>query len=398
MTEARAPQPNGADAGTAFLGAAEKPASNAAFMNIEMLPAGHGDCLWIEYGQGDRSNLVLVDCGTDSTYKRVLKPRFERRKQALESAGLFVELFILTHIDDDHIGGGIELLKEAKALGLTFGDVWFNGWKHIASFLGAVQGEQFSELIQQNKLKWNAWLKGKTIVVPDQGPLPTCTLPGGMVLTLLSPDRIKLQKLAKDWDKDVRSDDKAKARGLLPGAGGFLFLGDNDAQPKRSDSTDVPTLLKAPFDEDDAPHNGSSITVLAEFAGKSLLLGADVHPALLTASIDRLLRARKKDRLRLDAFKLPHHGSQNNLDQDVLDRLDCRNYLISTDGTVFHHPDNEAIARVIRYGRTGTARPRLWFNYESDENRAWKDSKLQEEQAYDATYPAPNAPGVSLRL
>ena len=393
---------NGADPDVGFLGAAAKPkGADAAFLTIEMLPAGHGDCLWIEYGQGDRSNLVLVDCGTDGTYRRVLKPRIERRKQALGSAGLFVELFILTHIDDDHIGGGIELLKEAKALGMTFGDVWFNGWKHISDFLGAVQGEQFSELIVQNRLKWNAWLKGRTIVVPDQGPLPTCTLPGGLVLTLLSPDRIKLQKLAKDWDKDVRSDDKAKPKGLLPGAGGFLFLGDG-AKAKRSDSTDVPTLLNAPFDEDDAPHNGSSITVLAEYAGKSLLLGADVHPLLLAASIDRLMRARKmdptKDRLRLDAFKLPHHGSQNNLDRGVLDRIQCSNYLVSTDGTTFHHPDNEAIARVIRYGRTGNARPRLWFNYESDENRPWKDPKLQQQHAYDTTYPPPNTTGVSLRL
>ncbi|MEO8937952.1 MAG: hypothetical protein ABI277_15655 [Burkholderiaceae bacterium] len=47
---------------------------------------------------------------------------------------------------------------------------------------------------------------------------------------------------------------------------------------------------------------------------------------------------------------LPHHASQNNIDQSVLDAVDCQNYLVSTNGSVFGHPDNEAIARVI-WGR-----------------------------------------------
>ncbi len=84
---------------------------------------------------------------------------------------------------------------------------------------------------------------------------------------------------------------------------------------------------------------------------------------------------------------LPHHGSQNNIDQSVLDLVDCQNYLVSTNGSVFGHPDNEAIARVIQFGRYGTTRPRLWFNYESDENSASKDPGPQQKDAYDTVYP-----------
>ena len=379
-----------------FLGTAAgtKPAATAgAFLSIEMLPAGHGDCLWIEYGQGAARHRVLVDCGSDSTYAHALKPRIERSKQESRSANaLAFELLILTHIDEDHIGGGIELLKDAKAQGLSFGDIWFNGWKHIAEFLGALQGEQFSELLVRGGFRWNQWTKGERIVVPDTGPLPSCTLPGGMVLTLLSPNKQKLAKLAQKWSKDVtklaNDPTRPEYKGLVPGGGGFL--GDSAAAGSRSTSTDIDRLLKAGFAEDRAPHNGSSITLLAEFAGKSVLLGADAHPQLLAASIDRLLRARKmdptQDRLRLDAFKVPHHGSQNNLDKAVLDLVDCRNYLISTDGTGFHHPDNEAIARVIAFGRHGTSRPRLWFNYDSEDNRAWKAAALQQRHAYDTEY------------
>ena len=397
--------PAATDAPTPFLGAtATKKAADTAFLSLEMLPANHGDCLWLEYGQGAERHVVLIDCGTGSTYRSCLKARIERKKKEAGSTGLFLELFILTHIDADHVGGGIELLKDAKDLGVTFGDVWFNGWKHISGFLGAVQGEQFSELIERNGLKWNAWLGGQAIVVPDQGPLPTCTLPGGLVLTLLSPDAAKLQRLAQKWKKDVAADPDAKKKDLQPGGGGFLFLGDDGGHGSHTASTDVPMLLKAPFTEDVAPHNGSSITVLAEFAGKSVLLGSDVHPQLLASSIERLLRSRKKDpakdRLKLDAFKLPHHGSQNNLNRRVLDLVDCPNYLVSTDGSTFHHPDNEAIARVVAYGRHGATRPTLWFNYESDENRAWKDPGLQERNDYGTVYPTagPQDQGLVIRV
>ena len=43
---------------------------------IDMLPAGHGDCLWIEYGSKEESKRILIDGGTTGTYKR-LKTRFE---------------------------------------------------------------------------------------------------------------------------------------------------------------------------------------------------------------------------------------------------------------------------------------------------------------------------------
>jgi beta-lactamase superfamily II metal-dependent hydrolase len=380
-----------------FLGKAApaKPvAARDAFLSVEMLPAGHGDCLWIEYGQGGTRHRVLVDGGSDSTYTSAIKPRIERAKADLHSPGaLEFELMILTHIDEDHIGGAIELLKNAKTQGLKFGDIWFNGWKHIAEFLGALQGEQFSELLEKGAWPWNRWTQGQRIVVPASGPLPTCTLPGGMLLTLLSPTAPKLAKLAQKWKKDItlltNDPKKPQFKGLVPGGGGFLG-GKTAGAGGRSTSTDVDQLLKTPFTEDDAPHNGSSITVLAEYAGKSVLLGADAHPLLLAASLDLLMRARRldptKDRLHVDAFKVPHHGSQNNIDPGVLKLLDCRNYLISTDGTTFDHPDNEAIARLIAYGRHGDLRPRLWFNYESEDNRPWKDVALQKQRAFDTTY------------
>ena len=38
-----------------------------SFFDIEMLPAGHGDCLWIEYGDESATHRWLIDCGTQPT-------------------------------------------------------------------------------------------------------------------------------------------------------------------------------------------------------------------------------------------------------------------------------------------------------------------------------------------
>jgi|KBSSwiStaDraftv2_1062776.scaffolds.fasta_scaffold25870_7 hypothetical protein len=51
-----------------------------AFFRIEMLPAQHGDALWIEYGSGSDTNRILIDGGTIKTYPFLAKRLRERCK------------------------------------------------------------------------------------------------------------------------------------------------------------------------------------------------------------------------------------------------------------------------------------------------------------------------------
>ena len=84
-------------------------------------------------------------------------------------------------------------------------------------------------------------------------------------------------------------------------------------------------------------------------------------------SVRKLLRQRGVDRLKLDALKVSHHASQNNLSKDLLALIDCKRYCISTNGDYFCHPDREAIGRIIKYGG---ARPELSFNYRTPLQRS----------------------------
>ena len=358
----------------------EQASTGEPFLTIEMLPAGHGDSLWLQYGQGQSTSRVLIDCGTDSTYQR-LKQRVLLQPENQRD----FELFILSHIDADHIGGAIPFFND-QTLGVRFADVWFNGWKHLPSDkLGAKQGEIFSTLIQQYKLPWNQWRNGGPIML-DSDELPVCELPGGMSLTLLSPTQDKLATLAKKWKAEIEK------LGLTAGkATDFTqFLGTTP-----STSTDVDKLADAPFKTDAAAPNGSSIAVLAEYQGKSILLGADAHAPMLVASIQKLLKQRGVERLKVDAFKVSHHASQNNLNIDLMKLLDCRHYLISTNGDHFNHPDRQAIGRIIHYGGE---RPTLYFNFRTKLNDVWEQKALQEKYGYAAFYPEAGQSGLLVRL
>jgi beta-lactamase superfamily II metal-dependent hydrolase len=390
-THEDAAQPSSPSAGTLGRPAGKKrrarPAENA-FLDVQMLPADWGDCLWIEYGTDPRRpSRVLVDCGTRGTGARLLS-----RIDALPEADRQVELFILTHIDDDHIGGAIPFL-EAELGGLKVQDVWFNGYKHLAQFLGAEQGERFSSLIVRNGLPWNKWMDGKAIVI-EGDTLPEHTLPGGMKLTLLSPTVEKLDALRLRWEQELR------VKNLQPGAGvdpGQLMGADRDdllGADDHGDSTDVDAMAALPFKSDEAAPNGSSIAVLAEFEGKSILLGADAHPPVLEASIRRLLDARGGEQLTVGALKVSHHGSHGNTSPELLALLDCRQFLISTNGKKFNHPHRPTISRIIKSG----PHPQLSFNYVSkDKNDVWAREDLQDRYKYSATYPQ-GPQGLVIRL
>jgi beta-lactamase superfamily II metal-dependent hydrolase len=344
-------------------------------MRIEMLPAQDGDCLWIEYGDLSYPYRILVDGGTASTYK-FIKERIEALPRELRR----FDLVIISHIDSDHIGGVLRLLKRPPP-GLQIGDVWFNGFRHLPArgrSLSVRQAEEVTTMLEAGRFAWNRSFNEDTIHVPDDGPLPEKFLGNGMKLTLLSPYWGELQRLQITWEKAIESLREQEKKPLRSTKSG-LTLGQH---------LDIHELSETPFEEDLADANGSSIALLAEHKGTAVLLAADAFPKVLVNSINRLLRDRKQDNLRLDAFKVSHHGSKANTSHQLLDLLDCDKYLISTNGIKHGHPNPEAIARILQFGG---AEKELYFNYVTSFSEIWRNPNYQQEFNYRAYYPeSPN--------
>lgn len=355
-------------------------------LTIEMLPAAQGDCLWIEYGAKDDVRRVLIDGGTKGTYKAALRDRVA----ALPEAQRRFELLVVTHVDSDHIGGALELVRDTK-LGVKYGDIWFNGFKHLTKpdELGPAQGDLLTDAIEKQKLTWNAAFGGKAVVVPDEGDLPSFELAGGLKLTLLSPTRTQLAKLRPVWEKVTKRAGMVEGVEAEPDQEELAAQGPSDVL---GDDINVPALADTKFKPDGAEANGSSIALLLELDKKKLVLGADAHAPVLIASIQRLLGG-KKGKLRVDAVKLPHHGSRNNVSTDLIGLLDSGRYLFSTNGSIYKHPDREAVARVIQYGGE---RPSLFFNFRSTLNEVWDDAGLKKKYRYDAEYPPKGEAGIQI--
>jgi len=352
--------------------------------SIHMFPAGHGDCLWIEYGDPAAPHRVLIDGGVKETFADQLKPRIAD----LAPEDRHFELFVLTHIDADHIEGAIELIQD-RSLSVSYGDVWFNGWHHLpADQLSPRQGMEFSAAIRERDLPWNAAFDGNAVMVDEQQPtMPERTLPGGLKLTLLSPTTKMLIRLKRVWDAELRRS------GLLEDWEREFLGTEEEGDP--TESMDIDALAESRFKADGSKPNGSSIALLAEWEGRRVLLAGDAYAPVLRESVRLLARQRGEDRLALDAFKLPHHGSAKNLDNRLLAALTCPDYLISTNGDRFHHPDHKAIARILKHGG---ANPCLRFNCRSDENAVWEDEGLRRTHGYRVDYPDGPDAGLTVHL
>ncbi len=358
-------------------------------LSIEMLPARHGDCLWIEYGAGGPEHRILVDGGPGFTYKSL---RERIAKQPPEAR--YFELLVVSHIDADHIEGIIRLLGDA-ALGASFGDIWFNGWKQISGGMpapfGAESGEYLSALIPKLGLPWNRAF-GQTATKPGAAMRRDAPveLPGGAQLTLLSPSPPKLAKLRDAWQKELED------AGLEPDAPEEalerLKRSKRFAGVSFDTALDPAALAATPFAMDQAAANGSSIAFLLEAGGKRVLLLADAHPDVVIESIERLRGSQAK--LEVDAVKLPHHGSRNNVNAALVQLIAAERWLFSSDGTFFNHPDPEAVARVIE----GAQHPLLVFNYRSKRTAIWDDAQLMERFGYSVAYPAAGQAGLAITI
>jgi beta-lactamase superfamily II metal-dependent hydrolase len=366
---------------------------------IEMLPAAHGDALLVVYGEPGDLHHVLIDGGPLYAYRNkkfTERPTLSQRVRQIIDGGGALELMVITHIDADHIESPVKMLAN-KPPDLKIGDVWFNGWRHLKpqedDKLGPVQGEMLSALIQRKGLPWNEAFSGGAVAIKPKAALPVVRLPGGLKLTLLSPTTANLAALSKEWAKTLReegmdpdSPDQALERLTRSRLKPDDMLGDEEL--------DVESLAARPFSGDTGLPNGSSIAFLAEFDGKRCLFAADAHADVLQASIETLLQDQEATRLKLDAFKISHHGSKNNISKPLLDWLKCPRYLVSTNGAIFHHPDREAIARIIARG----GEPVICFNYRSDENAVWGEAKLQKQYGYEAVYGDEETGGLVIKL
>jgi beta-lactamase superfamily II metal-dependent hydrolase len=350
---------------------------------LTSLPAEDGDCFLLSYGTPQAPYHVLIDGGRAKTYVLL-----RRHLAVIAAAGGKIELLVLSHIDADHIEGLLSLAED-PAPPARIDEVWFNGFEQMTALetMGPAQGDRFSKALRGRGWTWNhRFADGMVHTQNDGSPRPV-TLPGGLALTILSPDLDKLRRMRREWEDWRDGEEKEVADVGRPGAPGGLEVLGRKPMPA---VLDIDALADTPDQFDDKAPNGSSIAFVAEWEGKRMLLSADAHPDLMMTALAPLAAAAPGGRYPVDLYKVSHHGSIGNTTRGLVDLLSCTRFLISTNGTRHGHPDPEAIAKLICHAPR--APKTLYFNYRQPRSTPWDNAQLKANHDYACVFPQASGP------
>jgi len=349
---------------------------------IELLPAGIGDSIWIEYGDPAKPRRIVIDGGPAPSYEQGLFARVARLKK--DDPKAIIDFFVVSHIDADHIDGAVILLQQAKEMGVQLGEIWFNAWPQIATpgpaTFAPEQGEFLGALIEKAGLrdKWNTRAGGKAIFLSETGPPREIPLEDNARLTLLSPGKTQIDRLRARWISAVRG------------------VGNTAEALKRLEERAQyrPPVLPPVFSggatpgRDRSAANGSCIAFLLEHDGAACVFAADAFPRVIAASLRRLSEARNPARpapIRVDAFKLSHHGGLANVSDELVSAVECSRWLVSTEGDD-HHP-NRKVAELIAKHAPGSE---FFCNYKTPITEGFADTSAS--PAWRTHYPDEGAP------
>jgi Metallo-beta-lactamase superfamily len=337
----------------------------AVAITLEVLPAAYGDAIWIECARAEHPWRMIVDGGPPEATSALAA-----KVEALDEP--IIDVVVVSHIDSDHIGGMLSLLERDD---ITVGDVWFNGLPQLPEEGEALQrsvaeGEDLIKLLsgitRAEPLPWNRVVDGKALATASDRTTRDIPIDNGPRITLLSPTPKRLVALRREWQQALERLQRGEPEEVEP---------PTPPEPL----TDLQALAEAETANDTSVPNGSSIAFLLEHRGASCLLGADALPTVPGGVLWALANARGGKPVAVDAVKLPHRGSQKNVSAKLLKLVSSKNYVVSTNGEHFGHPDDVALARAVVAGGRGTA----VVNYApTAETQRWTDADLHDRYGF----------------
>lgn len=326
-------------------------------MKIKFLKAFNGDSIWVSYLHENVPVNILIDGGIGNTYRDKLKRTGELYATIEEIKKLdeYIDLLILTHFDDDHIGGILRWLNNDKLAPSLIKNVWFNSGKEIAKELKLKENEDLNiDIIEgeddfytstkqgikfENYLIKNGLWNGRVIKQGDNIDFL------GSSFKILSPNIDNLKNLLELYkgEKDY-----------------FTSSGEFDFDTSLSDFFEQESKSKFKFKEDGSVPNGSSLAFIMEHNNDKFLFLGDSHPSVIIQGLKEF-HIDNDNPIQVELMKVSHHGSKHNTNAELLSIIKTNDYIISSDGSKHGLPNKRTIARIIKYNPNAI----IHFNYEN---------------------------------
>lgn len=342
---------------------------------IRTFQSGCGDCIFLilEDGMSGESFHIMIDCGVFTA---------EIKTFVVQKLELRLDLLIVTHYDDDHIAGIIKMLSELEKL--EIGKILFNCFqdydentiveipsgdkdlldKYVTNIhlspspnntkISAPQAALLSLLLKSNDKWFKAWNR-KILIEGDTINVGNDTKWGQFLV--LSPS-------SEAWDnlKDYFVKEYVKCVHSRPPQGAFenqdaywemlLRIATLKPQIKKmipiSSSMITKSFLqkKAAANPDEVgitTPNKASLALVWEFNGRRILLGGDAIASQLYEAIKKHYDG---NHILFEAIKIPHHGSKNNMSNELSLLVDSEHYFL-TGGKKDEGPNYETLAKII---------------------------------------------------
>jgi hypothetical protein len=337
---------------------------------LEAFRARHGDALLLHYGTKAKPRYALIDGGPAGTWPDSVRPRLQELRK---DKAVPLRWMMLSHVDDDHVNGLLELVQELEGAmprpadatastaalfhntpgppapqpGVASGaapalpaDPVRRGVEQriavavaaqttpMATVASYQQGADLANLAHRQQIARN----------PDTGLrlLAGDELPAGIVdplkVTIVSPSPAIVDKLVARWEKDL-------------GKGGGIVT--SSVEKKIQNLSSLVALVE-----------------LGKTKKKRMLLTGDALDLDFIEDLGTQGLLDSKGQIKVDILKLPHHGSKFNCHDELFQTVKARHYVVSGDGG-HTNPSAETFERFVASEKDRDCT--LWITYGPDE-------------------------------
>jgi beta-lactamase superfamily II metal-dependent hydrolase len=333
-------------------------------IKLHVVQAEYGDSLILESGVGKNSTTILIDGGPYQTFEKHLKPTLQ--KLPIEGK---LDLVVLSHIDNDHIIGLLDLLEEIKCQReegtkelVKISKLWHNSFNDLLQtdedphklFKNSFLTMNFRSVEEQKKVESSI----ASIIMKGFQQATDLTSLANLLKIPLNPEFEKLV-LIEDVPKSIKFKDIT-----------FRILGPTKKNLDKLREEWKDWLNKKKLNQytefellqilDKSVPNLSSIMLLLEINNRKILFtgdgsGDDIINLLSTG---RMLD--KQGKFHLDILKVPHHGSDRNVSPEFFNTVIADYYVISANGRD-DNPSIDTLKWIIESSNKGNKSKKIVF-------------------------------------
>ena len=339
-------------------------------MEIRVFESDTGDCILIESVGGTR---ILCDGGMAKSMRDNVAPHLR---------GLDIDLVHVSHVDQDHIAGVLQLLENGTEWLVydrhmenqdpirkprvprppKIARIWNNSFReqvsanrgdiedllaHTASMLQASQRPDLMDIgrgAERIESSIRQALKLSRLIQPELLGVPINEIPGqrrsprlimrrsnqrpvrigDFKVTILGPSQDEIEDLRRGWNNWLRTNRDVRRELDRYVRGRFEAIESDEVDPfDLRDWNDIPDFRGVTVP------NVASIVLLIEADGARVLVTGDVQQDILLRHLEESGLVDERGSLHVDILKIPHHGSHHNADENFCRRVSADHYLFT---------------------------------------------------------------------